>query len=295
MTSCMSVGRSLYRMNDPDKEKREGSLLVQSFDEASFWNARHWGIFWTVNQFNGPRRKVNLTQILSWATEIDGKDKLEMIRRIMRFLKPSAVIESKNGFHVYYDAIDATVETWDTIVGERLVYHLEGDPNAKDLSRTLRVPGFLHWKDPSDPFAVKLVHYSDARYTEDEMLKAFPLPPKQETESREKIEFRRNLKFQKDDSLWERIYSIDCRDALVRVSGSACVCSEKFSFKRVSNGNLNILVNGKSTSCFVDKEGRIGSSDQGGPTIWQWINWYQRDHKKTFEAIKQHFPEVING
>ncbi len=55
MSRCMSEGRSLYRIND--KNPGLGCHEVKSFAEADQWNEKGWGIFWTVNSFNGPRRK----------------------------------------------------------------------------------------------------------------------------------------------------------------------------------------------------------------------------------------------
>ncbi len=287
----MSVGRSLYRLYDPDPKR--GCHRVHSWDEAFRWSEEKWGIFWTIQEFEGERVKANLKKILSWAVDLDGGDKPAMIAKISRFLKPSATIETKNGYHVYYDAAEASLEGYSSVLSDRLVPLLGGDPKARDTARILRVPGFNHWKDPNDPFAVRLVQYSYNRYTEAEMIRAFPLSKEKEKEATVKLEMRRELKFQQDDELWERIYKLDCEQALIRVSGRACVNHELFSFSRTGSGNKNILVNGKSTSCWVDKNGRIGSTDKGGPTIWQWVNWYQRDHKRTYEALKEHMPEVF--
>lgn len=289
---CMSLGRSLYRLHDSDPSK--GCHELSGYDEADKWSKQKWGIFWTVNEFSGPRKKENLKRIISFAVDLDGGDKESMREKIRKFITPSAVIESKNGYHVYYDAKpDVSIEAYEAIVGERLVPLLGGDKKAKDVSRILRVPGYCHWKNPDDPFGVKLVQHSDRIYSELDMMTAFPLPKVAEKVSAAKHQLRETLRFQKDGRLAERIASLDCEAALRRISGSVAVNHEMFSFKATGDGK-NILVNGKSTSCWVDKSGHIGSLDGGGPTIWQWINWYQRDHKKTYELIKRFFPEIID-
>lgn len=288
--TCMSTGRTLYRLYDPDPSR--GCLEVPNWSEADLWSAQHWGIFWTVNKFSGARKKENCVGVISWVVDLDDGTKAEQAERIrgMR-ITPSAVVETKRGHHVYFDSLDGDIENYREIV-ERMVEAYGGDKNAKDLCRILRVPAYCHWKDPKDPFAVKLVHSSEASYSEKEITKIFPALKPQEEVFEQKTQLRRELKFQPDHGLWERIWSLDCEAALSRLSGSAAVSSDLFSFKRMSNGNLNILSNGKGTSCWIDKNKRIGSLDKGGPSIFQWLNWYHRDNRKVLAIIKQYFPEV---
>jgi hypothetical protein len=270
---------------------------VKDINEACEWSAKKWGIFHTVNSFTGQtRKKENLREILSFSADMDGGDKVLILQRLAKFLKPTTLIETKNGFHAYWNAAyGTTAEDFEEIVGDRLVPLLGADHRAKDVSRLLRTPGFMHWKDPNDPFAIKLILEVDNEnvYTAKEMREGFPLPQKEEKVSREKSSLRHELRFQKDGDLFNKIYSLNCEEALRRVSGSDAVSGEMFSFKTTSGNKSNILVNGKSTSCWIDENKRIGSADGGGPTIWQWVNWYQRDHKKTYELMKKYFPEIF--
>ena len=48
------------------------------------------------------------------------------------------------------------------------------DNNAKDICRVLRLPGFLHRKDPTRPHMVHIVEDSGRRYTREEILRPFP-------------------------------------------------------------------------------------------------------------------------
>jgi hypothetical protein len=84
-------------------------------------------------------------------------------------LDPSLVIESSpNHFHRYW-----LVDNWPADeqgradfanVMERMVASYGSDKNAKDISRVLRLPGFLHRKDPALPHLVSLVEDSGRRY-----------------------------------------------------------------------------------------------------------------------------------
>ena len=286
---CMSEGRTLYRIFDKDASK--GCHEVKHFIEADHWSVQQWGIFWTVNRFDGPRRKENCKEVLAWAVDLDTGTKAEQLATIRaNLIEPSVVYETARGHHVYFDAKDGDPESYRDIV-ERLVDAYRGDKNAKDVCRILRVPGYMHWKGEK-PFAVKCVYESAKTYTEVEMRKAFPVEDVRETTFEQKQSLRRDLKVAGSDNLWERVWSLDCKAALERVSGSAAVGGEMYSFKRTQSG-WNILVNGKDTSCWVDAQGRIGSADKGGPTIFQWINWYHRSPKRSVEYMREHFPEVF--
>jgi hypothetical protein len=288
----LDQGRSLYRIYDPDN--KNGCHEVGSYKEATEWCEKKWGIFWTVNQFSGPRKKENCVKILSWAVDLDDGTKPEQLKRIKSIgIDPSAIVETKNGYHVYYDAINGDIENYRPLV-ERIVEKIGGDKNAKDVCRILRVPAYVHWKDQNDPFGVKLIYSSNAEYTENEMRKFFPLPEEEEKQFTAKTNMRSELKFQKDTGLWERIYNLDCKEALKRISGTSAMNHEMVAFRRTASGNENITINGKGTACWIDKNGRIGSSDSGGPTIWQWVRWYGHDNKKTYELLKQYMPEVFS-
>ncbi len=296
---CMSEGRSLWRLYDHDP-KRFGCVRVENFREADEWNNKHFGIFWTVNEFTGDRKKENCVRILSWAVDIDTGTKLEQKARIKKLnINPSAVIETARGYHVYFDAVDADPANYSKIV-MRMIDLYGGDPNAKDITRILRVPAYVHWKDCLNPKSIKMVYSTNSVYSEKEIIKAFPEPKKESLEFQTKRHISDALKSKgisrlgsDVDVLSDRIWSLDCFEALQRISGTEVLCGEKISFQKTSGGKFNIICNEKSTSCWIDADKRIGSSDNGGPTIWQWINWYHHDHKKTYRFIAEYFPEVI--
>ena len=174
---------------------------------------------------------------------------------------------------------------------DRLVFLFGADSKARDLSRILRVPGYMHLKNPAEPFEIKRVWEYPVSYTEEQMIYTFPIPEREQVDSKVKQELRTVFKSD-GNNIWERVYNLDCEQALIRLSGHPAVGCEKFSFRRMSNGNLNILVDSKSTSCWIDRDKRIGSLDGGGPGVWQWVNWYQRDHKKTYAYMREVFGEL---
>lgn len=285
-SNSLAGRRSLYRIHDKDSAK--GCHPLQDIADATYWNKQGWGIFWTVNRFNGPRRKENCTEVISWAADLDEGSKVEQLERIRALpLSPSGIVETARGYHVYFDAKPGANPENYRDIAERVVKALKADTNAKDVCRILRVPGFNHCKS-DNPFQVRCIESNAVSYSEDDMRAAFP------TEVEQKAELRQSMKTVGADDLWEKVYALDCEQALMRLSGTLAVNHEQYSFQPTSNGGKNILVNGKGTSCWIDSNGRIGSCDKGGPTIWQWLYWFHKDHKRVHSFVRDYFPELFD-
>ena len=297
-------GRSIYRKKDFNEDKKGtpalpilGASNAQIWRSALDWNENYQhGIFWTVNEFQSSesRRQENIKKILAWTADIDVGTKAEQSKLVEKYPSPTAVVETKRGFQIYYAANNGTVENYKLIQTQFVVPSLGGDMNARDMSRILRVPCFYHWKDPTDPFFCKLVHYQDVSYTEAQIMAAFKDHREPEKEEREaKRTIQKALSSTGDGGVFDRIWNLDCELALMRLSGTEAVSYEKYDFKNNSNGKMNLIVNDLGTSCFIDAQGRIGSLDGGGPTIWNWLYWFHKDHKRVYKLMKQYFPELF--
>ncbi|MCA1807356.1 MAG: RepB family DNA primase [Actinobacteria bacterium] len=147
------------------------------------------GVFFSVNGTDGTGAKAeNITRIRTYYVDIDGlKNKtpaLEML--ITAALKPSAIVETKNGVHAYWYAARQTPVNYSEYrrVQVGLIKAFGGDKGAKDISRVLRVPGTLHLKNPSEPFKVRIVHQLPVEqtpyYTPEQLLFHYPSPPERE-------------------------------------------------------------------------------------------------------------------
>ncbi|HAM55913.1 MAG TPA: hypothetical protein DCQ64_11090 [Candidatus Rokubacteria bacterium] len=283
--------RALYRMHDAAPH---GVLPVTKIDAPS-WNTpeRGFGIFWTVNSFTGPRRIENLERVCAWAVDIDDGTKDEQLARIEQSpLVPSLVVETKRGYQVYWRAKDGTAGTWNAIVLERLVPYYGADKNARDIARILRAPGYLHLKDPADPFLVAVVHRWDVAYSEADLFRAYPAVEQEHAQRAQHDEVRRSQAIHGDD-FWDRVWSLDCEEGLARLSGHHAVRGEVFTFRRVRNGNRNVLVDGKGTSCWIDQNRRIGSFSKGGPTLYAWLAWYGNSPAECVRVLKDTFPGLV--
>jgi replicative DNA helicase len=255
-----------------------GSVNPITEEEAQEYNERKYGIFFAVQDLKSNVRQIsNIRSIRCWAIDIDGMSKESQKYLIKRSpLPPSAVVESKNGYHVYWFAKDATVQNYKTIVEHRLIPFFCADTRAKDMARILRMPGYNHWKDKDDPFKVKLVQKLGHVYTEEEM-KAFPI-----NVAKEMIE---------EDSFWQKANNLDCHEMLKRFSGTSAMGGEEITLKENTNGTQQIHVDGKSTSSWLDENGKIGSYDHGGPSITNWLYWYHRDWKRVADILQEYVPK----
>ncbi len=291
----------MYRMCDLPEAESKPAIRIAGADEARRWNTPElgYGIFATVNSFSGPRRKENLTRINAWAIDMDEGTKQQQKAKIEGFIAtPSFVVETKRGYQVYWCTRDANPAHWDYIVLERLVPHFGSDANARDLCRILRVPGFLHLKNPADPFMVRKVWQHKVFYTEHQFVnlleKELPWKPSKARHQAHLAEARASSPtFTASDSLWDAVWQLDCEEGLGRLSGHWAVNGEKYTFRNTSRGNRNLYVDGKSSSCFVDASKRIGSLDGGGPTLVQWLRWFKHDWKVVIEVLKEIFPQLV--
>ncbi|SIR11713.1 hypothetical protein SAMN05421578_107114 [Paenibacillus macquariensis] len=71
-------------------------------------------------------------------------------------LIPSGIVETKNGFHVYYFLKQETQKHQFEAIEGLLIYCLNGDLAVKNPARLLRVPLTQHLKDRNDPFTIQL-------------------------------------------------------------------------------------------------------------------------------------------
>lgn len=300
----------LYAMDDRPDAPSKAAREVTEEEALDLNNPRMaMGIFRTVNDFNGPRRKEYLRAIRSWAIDIDDGSKAEQRAKLLASpLIPSEIVETKRGYQAYWHARDAQADHWNAIVLERLVPHFGADKNARDLCRILRAPGFLHLKDPADPFRVQTVHEWRVSYTERQIGEAFRWIPNRDEHDRQLADAKRAADREAreharraaiaagmapTETFWEAVWNLNAVDTLQRWSGTHWVNGEQFTFKRQTNGNSNLYVDGKCSSVFIDANGKIGSLSGGGPTPAQFCKWYGHPWPFVVEALKWAHPHLV--
>jgi len=278
----------LYAMPENMKLDSTSPFVVSMEDALRINESKDYGIFRCVNEFEGRRKKDCLKRITAWHVDIDKGSKQEQILKINNSpIWPSRIVESKNGFHIYFNAIEANLGLHSRII-KGLNAFFEGDEKAKMVTVLLREPGFWHKKDPSDPFKVVERSNIPTRYTDEDMMYFFPVKEKYMPEISKEYATRHGMNLSK---LSEFLGNLDHEWALGVISGKPCVGGETYTFKEVGNNHKNIFVNGKSTSCFIDADRKIGATH--GPTLWQWLSYFNHDNKTIYRMLKEHFGGAI--
>lgn len=290
---------SIQTFNDQDKEEKSQSRILPMTEEnlekcVKLQEKLPYWIFFSVNPMEeGKRNRDSVKAIQTWICDIDEWSKEEQLELIKNApLKPSLVVESNHWFHLYYlangDIPEHEFSKWN--LGLKNYYN--GDIKVcKDTARVLRIPGFYHMK-----WEAYMVNYredlsSKARYSIAQMYEAFPkqweskpLPPQRWFRTRYKA-----------NDIRERIYNLDQMELLSRFSGSSRVKGDLIDFKNNGNWEYQIRVNWESTSCWIDSDHKIWSSDKGWPTITQWIERYYKwgvDIHELLEELKKMYPEL---
>jgi len=166
-----------FQVFDDDRDRKDKSLAKIYIDSLeSAWDDLYkkqrigCGIFFTVNETDGQGRKLaNIVRVRAvWAECDHGLPESWP-------LEPHAVVESSPGkYHVYWLVDGLSREDFAGVMA-RLVRDWGSDPNAKDLARVLRLPGFWHLKDPAQPFQVRIVTLEESLpYSAAAILQAFP-------------------------------------------------------------------------------------------------------------------------
>jgi hypothetical protein len=256
-------------------KEKGGAPFVISPSQATNLNNKGFAIFRTVNSFKGQVRRIEtLEKLLGWHCDCDIGTKEEQLERIKKFpVVPSLLVESKRGFQCYWIGKDMTQNVDENspyrLIQKSITDNLLADQNAKDPTRYLRAVGYYHLKDPKDPFLVKEFFRSNNIYSESWMLNALvkKVTPKP---------FKRI-----------KIYADNIKSGLIKLSGSSAVNSEVFTFKKNGNGTEQIWVNGKSTACWLDKDGMIGSHAKAGPTLLCWLKYYGHDWRRALDILKK--------
>jgi hypothetical protein len=93
--------------------------------------------------------------------------KRKMAKMILEFyLTPSCVVETKHGYHIYWFLTDGTTKMFRHIQMQ-LIQLFGGDSKCINESRLMRLPGYVHQKDPKNPFHVNVkLWFPERRYTQ---------------------------------------------------------------------------------------------------------------------------------
>lgn len=245
----------------------EGRPPVSSQERRDDLNKKGYEAYFTVNGFAGQpdAKKEQCTSINAFFIDIDGRKDLAELEEIKKRLAPTYILETKNGFHIYWvldeciykeglkpDEWDALVARWERIE-QTIVTTLKADPVVKDLTRIMRQPDTFYWKKAGDVykkgteaalFKIKGIHKQEAAtYTMDAMEEAFPpltpavpaFPKTQEGEQMQKFADAEKKNF---FDLVNKAYPIDERPSFIKLING----SDDSSLPRENCANNALLV-----------------------------------------------------
>ena len=159
----------LKSRKDPSLIKILNGTLEQHAADMTRLQWRRAGVFVTVNETDGSGRKnENIKRIRAVWCEWDNPEPLPNFP-----LEPHFIVESSpKKYHIYWRVEGLMPSEFDGVM-QTMVAVYGSDPNAKDRSRVLRLPGFWHQK--GEQFQVRIVEESGAvPYGRNEILQAFP-------------------------------------------------------------------------------------------------------------------------
>lgn len=171
---------SYIQIFDDNKERKDKSLTIAApvkdftIEQLQELNKKGAGIFFTPNPCSGGRKEENITEI-KWAyIDMDEGEKNDsmLVKIIESPLFPTFIIESKRGYHLYFRC-NIKKENWNKII-QGMIQYFNGDTAISSINEVLRLPCFYHMKDPENPFLIKISSVEKNKYTEDQLIKAFP-------------------------------------------------------------------------------------------------------------------------
>lgn len=175
-----------------------GRPPVSSVERRDDLNLQGYEAYFTVNGFeNAPNAKIeNCSSLNSFFVDIDGRKNLEELEDIKKKLEPTFILETKNGYHLYWlldepiyknevseDEWNKAMKKWERIELS-IVSELKADEKVKDIPRILRIPDTYYWKKSGNAytkgtegvFKIKGIYKNGAKkYSMSEVEEAFPV------------------------------------------------------------------------------------------------------------------------
>jgi hypothetical protein len=173
--------------------KNKPSPYTEAKAKLAWRNELGDDIYFIVN--TGGTKNADIVKInanyIDWDVGRDAEKRyfpLEMVEerkkafreRLARFpLKPTFVVETRNGYQVYWQTTDCTKDQF-VDIQRRLIAYFGSDKKVCNPNRVMRLPGY-YWhkrKFGFPPFYVRVVEFNDLRYTASTLMETLPPCPK---------------------------------------------------------------------------------------------------------------------
>lgn len=103
--------------------------------------------------------------------------KKQFLNKHWRLIKDAMIVETSNGYHIYWVLRDGGVSKF-VPIQKALAQKFDSDPLITNLSRVMRMPGFYHMKNPNTPFMVRIIQLGRKKpFSQEEIIRTFRLKP----------------------------------------------------------------------------------------------------------------------
>jgi hypothetical protein len=139
------------------------------------------GVYFTPNPIDGEevsekgsrRLDANVKRFSACFADFDGGDKFMQMAVIGMYCpEPSIIVESKNGYHVYFMLADDVTEREWRLLQDGIITKCGSDKAVRNPSRLMRLPFTYHCKT-DDKFLVRIASFKWKRFTKRELAEAF--------------------------------------------------------------------------------------------------------------------------
>jgi len=146
-------------------------------DELKQLNEQGYDIYFVVN--SGGTKQDEINKINAFYIDCDcGRDdnkkycdletvnqyKQRVLQRVQDFgLVPSFIVDTRNGYHIYWLVDNAKVEQFEE-VQKKLIHYFNSDEKVYTPERIMRVPNFYWTKDIDNQYLCTVYQYNDVRY-----------------------------------------------------------------------------------------------------------------------------------
>lgn len=170
--------------------------LEEHARELEKLNSLGAGVFVTVNETDLKGRSIeNIIGLRAVFIDSDTGDLPSSFS-----LPPSIIVNSGSGQHAYWLLSAGGELDQFTTTQLSLASHFKTDENVKDLTRVMRLPGFLHQKNPKSPKFVSIASIRQDRYRLDEVQRSYP--PKLEARGQLSFSSRKFLEEGAPAGIW---------------------------------------------------------------------------------------------
>lgn len=279
-------------------------------------NKRGYGVYFTPNSVvakDGSHALENFEAINACYTDIDIEETkvicgaADMALRNQRKeqiagemwmapIQPSLVVETRNGYQCYWFT-NCELEEFKKIQQGIFEHfeHVGADASAKKEVQLMRVPGFLHNKEPFQIIIRKELcsWNSDGSlkyYNSQELAQAFPVRTAAKQVDYPNLKSTEAGMFKHD--IFRRVRAMPVLEVMQRINGTVLTGNEVFDFAPGKNGKIKLLKDGRIIPVWIDTEKNMifSNTEKGFCTIFSFCRWYNLQPREIAAELKKIFP-----